>query len=135
MKTKHPLITRHSKFRINHKNGKLNKSYLQTFWPSEIPPFVLTLNGWGDSERGWDQTSRNECNLVLQLNFNGFHLQEYNRLVKPNDYYKDGEGPFEYLRHPVCQEQRKIMSWIRMDIDAEYMGRSLYVCRAAFYSR
>ena len=90
---------------------------MQTFWPSEITPFVLTLNGWGDSDRGWDQTSRNQCNLVLQLNFDGFHMQEYHRLVKPNDHYRDGEGPFEYLGHPVCQKQRKTMSWIRMDID------------------
>ncbi len=103
---------------LNHcGNGKLNKSDLKIFWPSETTPFVLTLNDWGDSDRGWDQTSRNQCNLVLQLNFNGFHIQEYNRLVKPNDYYRDGEGPFEYLGHPVCQEQRKTLSWVRMDID------------------
>jgi len=98
-------------------NGKLHKLDLQSFWPSEITPFILTLNGWGDSDRGRDQTSRNQCNLVLQLNFDGFHMQEYHRLVKPNNHYRDGEGPFEYLGHPVCQKQRKTMSWIRMDID------------------
>jgi hypothetical protein len=27
------------------------------------------LDCWGKAERGWDQTTRNQCNLVLQLNF------------------------------------------------------------------
>jgi len=98
-------------------NGKIHRSEIQTLWSAESSaetlPFVLTLTGWGSGDRGWDQTSRNQCNLVLQLNFDRSHIQQYRKLVKPADHY----GPFEYWGHPVCENHQKTMSWVRLDID------------------
>ncbi|OUS30511.1 hypothetical protein A9Q99_06035 [Gammaproteobacteria bacterium 45_16_T64] len=94
-------------------NGRVYKSDLETLWPSELLPLVTQLTGWGDSDRGWDQTTRNQCNLVLQLNFDNKHTQDYQRLVKPDDHY----GPFEYWGHPVSEGRAKTMSWVRMDIN------------------
>ncbi|MAZ88358.1 MAG: hypothetical protein CL693_12010 [Cellvibrionaceae bacterium] len=82
-------------------------------WSKELIPFSISLNGWGEAGRGWDQTSRNQCNLVLQLNFDGKHDEQYRKLVKPDDDY----GPFEFWGHPVQKGSRKTMSWVRMDID------------------
>jgi hypothetical protein len=94
-------------------NGAIQQSELALFWPEQQESFVLGIDCWGNSERGWDQTTRNECNLVLQLNFSQQHIKDYMRLVKPNDSY----GPFEYRGHPISKYDRKTMSWIRMDID------------------
>lgn len=76
-------------------------------------PFSITLGRWGDGDRGWDQTSRNQCNLVLQLNFDSGHNARYNRLVKPANAY----GPFESYGHPVQQQGHKTLAWVRLDID------------------
>ena len=94
-------------------NGKIDRSDIQTLWSAESLPFVLKLTGWGSSDRGWDQTSRNQCNLVLQLNFDGNHIKQYKKLVKPKEHY----GPFEYWGHPVSKDHQKTMSWVRLDID------------------
>lgn len=93
--------------------GTISKLDLQALRPQEQLPFSLTLNGWGESDRGWDQTSRNQCNLVLQLNFDSGHDKQYHRLIKPGDDH----GPFESWSHPVCKGGRKTLSWVRMDID------------------
>ncbi|MFS1525725.1 hypothetical protein ACL7TT_16695 [Microbulbifer sp. 2304DJ12-6] len=94
-------------------NGLVSKQDLQTLWSKDLLPFYVSLSSWGEADRGWDQTSRNQCNLVLQLNFDGKHDEQYRKLVKPDDDY----GPFEYWGHPVQKGNRKTMSWIRMDID------------------
>jgi hypothetical protein len=93
--------------------GEIQQSELALLWPESRESFVLGLDCWGKAERGWDQTTRNQCNLVLQLNFSQQHIKEYLRLVKPNDSY----GPFEYRGHPISRRDRKTMSWVRMDID------------------
>lgn len=94
-------------------DGFLTKEKMQAFWPSEFLTFTLSLDRWGEGDRGWDQTSRNQQNLVLQVNFDNKHTTQYQRLLKPDDCY----GPFEYWGHPVRQDARKTMSWIRMDFD------------------
>ncbi len=94
-------------------NGRLDRHSLMTASPAQQTPFVLTLASWGEGDRGWDQTTRNQCNLVLQLNFDGGHVQKYNRYIKPNDDY----GPFESWSHPVVEAKRKTLSWVRMDVD------------------
>lgn len=94
-------------------DGIVVKQDLQSFWQTNMLPFTLTLDCWGSGERGWDQTSRNNCNLVLQLNFNGEHDGLYRKLIKP----EAGRGPFEYWGHPVQKKTRKTLSWVRMDID------------------
>lgn len=94
-------------------DGMVSKLDLQTLWEKDQLPFCISLNDWGEADRGWDQTSRNQCNLVLQLNFDRKHDRQYQKLVKPDDDY----GPFEYWGHPVQKGDRKTMSWVRMDID------------------
>ena len=94
-------------------SGVINKQDLQSLWSNELLPFSITLNKWGEACRDWDQTSRNQCNLVLQINFDGKHDELYRRFIRPDDEY----GPFEYWGHPVHKNNRKTMSWIRMDID------------------
>jgi hypothetical protein len=93
--------------------GEIRQSDLALFWPEKMESFVLGLGCWGESQRGCDQTTRNQCNLVLQLNFSSQHIKDYERLVKPND----SNGPFECWGHPVSKHHRKTMSWVRMDID------------------
>lgn len=95
--------------------GKLGGYELDLVRPIQQIPFVLTLANWGEEGSDWDQTTRNQCNLVLQLNFDGGHVGEYNRRINPDDSY----GPFEFWGHPVVEEQRKTLSWIRMDIDLD----------------
>ncbi len=94
-------------------NGLLTKQDLQSFWSKDLLHFNISLDSWGESDRGWDQTSRNGCNLVLQLNFDGKHDEQYRKSVKPDDDY----GPFEFWGHPVKKGSRNTMSWVRMDID------------------
>ena len=93
-------------------DGFLYTHQLNHCWPKKTLVFALTLASWGDGERGWDQTSRNQSNLVLQINFDNQHNLAYQRLLKPNHY-----GPFEYHSHPVRQDHRKTMSWVRIDLD------------------
>ncbi|MGH1374668.1 MAG: hypothetical protein ACRBBW_21710 [Cellvibrionaceae bacterium] len=66
-------------------NGVVSKQDLQSLWSKDLLPFSISLNRWGEADRGWDQTSRNQCNLVLQLNFDGKHNEQYRKLVKPDD--------------------------------------------------
>ncbi|MFT4531886.1 MAG: hypothetical protein ACI81F_002712 [Thalassolituus oleivorans] len=94
-------------------NGVVSKNDLQAFWSHDVLPFSVSLSSWGKANRGSDQTSRNQCNLVLQLNFDGKHDEQYRKLVKPDDTC----GPFEYWGHPVQKTTRKTLSWVRMDID------------------
>lgn len=94
-------------------SGQYDWYDLQKSYPCDRIPLVLNLTRWGDGDRGWDQTTRNQCNLVLQLNFDGGHVSEYNRRIKPDDDY----GPFESWGHPVVGGKRKTLSWVRMDID------------------
>ncbi len=94
-------------------NGFLTKEIIEAFWPHDFLTFTLTLDCWGEGDKGYDQTSRNQRNLVLQVNFDNKHTSEYQRLLRPDDHY----GPFEYWCHPVRQDAKKTMSWIRMDFD------------------
>jgi len=94
-------------------NGFLTQDLLRSYWPNEVLNFTLTLNRWGEGDRGYDQTSRNQQNLVLQINFDNKHNQQYRRLLNPcNDY-----GPFEYSCHPIRTDHRNTMSWVRIDFD------------------
>lgn len=94
-------------------DGLLTKEAVQAFWPSDFLTFTLTLERWGEGNREWDQTSRNQQNLVLQVNFDNKHTTEYQHLLKPDNCC----GPFEYWDHPVRQDAKKTMSWVRIDFD------------------
>ncbi|NRB38083.1 MAG: hypothetical protein HRU20_06395 [Pseudomonadales bacterium] len=98
-------------------DGFIHKEQLQCCAANKtLFPFVLGLSSWGTGRRGGDQTTRNQANLVLQLNFSNQHDAVYQSLVKPR---KDGdnEGPFEYSGHPIAGGKRNTLAWVRMDID------------------
>lgn len=94
-------------------NGYINRDDLPLFSSPTPITFNLSLAKWGEADRGWDQTSRNQCNLVLQINFDRKHDRQYQQYIKPSDRY----GPFEYWGHPVRQGDRNTLSWVRMDVD------------------
>ena len=94
-------------------DGHLWRHELLAAWPKQQIPLQLTLASWGDGDRGWDQTTRNQSNLVLQLNFDHGHCREYERRIKPSA----DSGPFESWNHPVVQGKRKTLAWVRLDID------------------
>ncbi|MCV6624833.1 MAG: hypothetical protein OIF38_01980 [Cellvibrionaceae bacterium] len=96
-------------------NGHLQQSDIQCLWPLKQWPLAIRLASWGNAERGWDQTSRNQKNLVLQVNFDGWHDQQYRRLIKP----LDGEAPFACYSHPVDRQGRNTMAWARLDINLD----------------
>ncbi len=95
-------------------DGSVALTDFQYFLSSNTTPFILTLGSWGDGNRGSDQTTRNQSNLVLQLNFNRHHVDAFERLIKP---VKSESGPFEFTCHPITDKGLKTMSWIRMDVD------------------
>ncbi|ODS24036.1 hypothetical protein AB835_05810 [Candidatus Endobugula sertula] len=94
-------------------NGMLTKDDVSLYWNEGTLAFTLTLDRWGEGDRDYDQTSRNQQNLVLQINFDNKHNQEYHRLLKPSDNY----GPFEFRGHPIRRGYRKTLSWVRIDAD------------------
>lgn len=101
-------------------DGLLTEDHLAFYWSEDTLAFTVTLDSWGDSNRCWDQTSRNQKNLVLQVNFDNKHDQAYRRLLKPCNQYR----PFEYSGHPIKQNGQKTLSWVRLDIDL-YTGEAL----------
>lgn len=94
-------------------NGLLSKEALDAYYPENTLAFTLTLDRWGEGDRGYDQTSRNQQNLVLQINFDNKHNQVYQRLLKP----RDADAPFKFFCHPVRSDKQNTLSWVRMDID------------------
>lgn len=98
--------------------GVITQDDLYACWPTEFIPFVMAMGVWGEGDkgdRGWDQTSRNQYNLVLRLNFSREHDAIYHRLVELDD--EDEEGPFENFSHPISAWGRHTLAWVRMDID------------------
>ena len=94
-------------------NGFVSKCDLQAMWQANALPLLVEMAVWGNAERGWDQTSRNQSNLTLRLNFDQQHDAQYQRLIEP----RRDSGPFEYWWHPINTHNRRTMSWVRMDID------------------
>ncbi|MGD8911011.1 MAG: hypothetical protein PVI92_16875 [Chromatiales bacterium] len=83
----------------------------------ERQDFLLTVGRWNEGRSRYNQTSRNNANLVLQLNFNSRHDQAFERYVA-----KEDEWYFSCYGHPVLQKgerayYRNTMAWIRMDVD------------------
>lgn len=96
--------------------GEISQDQLACCWLEKPFIFALTLDCWGNGDRGWDQTSRNQSNLVLQINFTGEHLDNYYSLIKPD---KDDEGPFASDSHPINTKGRHTMAWVRLDFDLD----------------
>ncbi|MGJ8654195.1 MAG: hypothetical protein ACSHX8_13055 [Opitutaceae bacterium] len=104
-------------------DGLVDPESLNYFWPQseDVRAFKLTLDRWGnfdsDDYRGWNQTSRRGCNLVLQLNFPSGHNRDYRNL----DQDDEDQDPFNWGNscHPVRSGKENTMSWARLDIDLD----------------
>ncbi len=81
--------------------------------------FILTLAKWNCEQSNDLQTTRNSANLVLQMNFNAGHMQEFNRFIGSTE-----ETAFYYDSHPVHLEKshgvhRHTLAWARLDVDLD----------------
>ncbi len=99
-------------------NGALTLEQIQALWPVSTKVFSLTLDSWGD-DCGAQQTTRNEGNLVLQLNFSNEHRQKYRSLVNEYDCYR-----INNVNHPVHNDvsqggKKDTLAWARIDLDLD----------------
>ena len=98
-------------------NGYVDATSLDSYWPDDYQPFVLTVGRWGGKDISWQQTTRKGYNLVVQLNFSNAHDSLYRSLVKP------ARGAvLNYWGHPVFKPKsgktfRETLAWARLDID------------------
>lgn len=98
-------------------SGILSSSNFDYAYVEGRKPFLLTTGSWNEEKRSHNQTSRNEANLVLQLNFNAGHDREFLRVVGEEEVEY-----FNYCNHPILQEgdreyYRNTLAWVRMDVD------------------
>ncbi len=93
--------------------GVLEQGVVSLLGPVTRIPLVVSLGCWGDGLRGWDQTSRNQSNLVLQLNFDSGHDAFYRKTINPDH----SSEPFAFSFHPIAPSPRNTLAWVRLDID------------------
>jgi hypothetical protein len=79
--------------------------------------FLLTVGRWNQERSRYNQTSRNDENLVLQLNFSREHDDMFARLVGESNI-----SQFELSGHPILlmgerRYYRHTMAWVRMDVE------------------
>ena len=94
--------------------ARITRSDLNELWSDEIVPFLLTLGQWGKNNhcrKRHYQTTSNDANLVLQLNFSNLHNAPYRRLVQDTS-----NRPFEYLGHPIARWPFRTLAWARIDL-------------------
>lgn len=98
-------------------SSRLKVSDFEDIWSDSIVPYLLTLGQWGKDCHGrrWHyQTTSNDANLVLQLNFSNLHNSAYRNCV-------DDEGrPFEFCRHPIARWPFRTLAWARIDLSFEH---------------
>ena len=97
--------------------GILQQDQLDMAWSKSAEPFLLTLDTWGHKDRSWDQVSRTEYNIVLQLNFSNKHDLLFRKQLKPEKNHS-----FNYFGHPVMRKGernlfRETLAWARIDFD------------------
>jgi hypothetical protein len=100
-------------------NGRVSRELFDYAYVEERQHFLLTVGRWNVSGERYNQTTRNNANLVLQLNFNSGHDQAFQRFVDKEDKWY-----FGYTGHPILQKGersyfRNTMAWVRMDVDFE----------------
>ncbi len=100
-------------------NGKLDMSKVEGHWEKHPHVLKLTLDEWGSISKRkgktqWDQVSRPEKNLVLQVNFGSEHKLLFNKKLGENN-----RDAFERHLHPIHAEHYTL-GWIRLDINIEH---------------
>ncbi|WIO75320.1 hypothetical protein QP938_05270 [Porticoccaceae bacterium LTM1] len=95
-------------------DGKINRYDLDRLLADADSPYILTLDRWGNKkDYRWSQISRPGENLVLQMNFNRQHDQDFERLLEID------REEFNGWSHPTCKTGRSTLCWARLDLDFE----------------
>ena len=100
-------------------NGVLQTDNLLTGWSEDMHYFRVTLGEWGNirkrkSKTDYNQVSRPQKNLVVQLNFGSEHdLVFYNQIGKEYRY------EFANDSHPI-HNKLNTLGWVRLDVDFEH---------------
>lgn len=76
--------------------------------------FRLNFSTWGMERRSWDQTTRQNGNLVIQLGFPSDHAALMGRYLKSG-----ARKRFEWQGHPIRTEGCPTLAWARVDLDLE----------------
>ena len=98
-------------------SSRIRKSDLEDLWSDTVEPFILTVGRWGEDShrhRSYFQTTSNDANLVLQLNFSNCHNGPFRKLIG-----QGRERQFEYRDHPIAREPYRTLAWARLDLDLE----------------
>ncbi|MEM8802534.1 MAG: hypothetical protein AAGF55_08345 [Pseudomonadota bacterium] len=77
--------------------------------------FRLTFALWGEHERSWDQTTRQQRNLVIQLGFPSDHAALMGRYLKTG-----ARKRFEWDGHPIRTKGCPTLAWARVDLDLRH---------------
>ncbi|MCU7917880.1 MAG: hypothetical protein KZQ95_05915 [Candidatus Thiodiazotropha sp. (ex Epidulcina cf. delphinae)] len=98
-------------------NGCISGDLFDYVYVKDRQDFLLTVGRWNEGRSRYNQTSRNNENLVLQLNFSRGHDGEFERLVGRANAYR-----FKCGGHPILEKgerdyYRHTMAWVRMDVD------------------
>ncbi len=99
--------------------GSVSGDVFDYVYVKDRQDFLLTIGRWNEGRSRYNQTSRNDGNLVLQLNFSRGHDGKFERLIG-----REKTDRFKCYSHPVLREgernyYRHTMAWVRMDVDFE----------------
>lgn len=100
-------------------DGMLRGDDIRNYWTDEMYHLRLTLDEWGEHEKRktnmniWNQVSRPEKNLVLQVNFDGNHDQTFFRFMG-----RSCRNLFSCQAHPI-HAKLNTLGWVRMDINLD----------------
>lgn len=98
-------------------DGQIDVEALQYAVATDKQSYLLTAGKWDRSYRHFSQTTCENANLVLRLNFNASHDRAFSRWV--GDQEKDY---FVFEEHPIMREgersyYRNTLAWARLDLD------------------
>ncbi len=111
-----PLI---KELMANHGRAQVCAEDFTYSWSEPSTTFMLTLDSWGGRSQAYDQTTRGDYNLVLQLNFSNQHNDFFHRRIS-----KGWQDDLRSFSHPVLDKDKRrfkheTLAWSRMDIDLE----------------
>lgn len=98
-------------------DGVLTKELLDLAWSSHVECYLLTLGKWD-----YHQTTRNDTNLVLQLNFSNKHDKPYEKLIDPDETH-----PFMTSYHPIAGRGYHTLAWARIDLEMSMAGNDALI--------
>ena len=97
--------------------GRISGDLFDYAYVEERQDFLLTVGRWNEMRSRYNQTTRNNANLVLQLNFNSDHDRVFERFVDKEDEWYFGNDDHPILRKGERSYYRNTMAWVRMDVE------------------